>query len=79
MRREVKLPPEAVAALKRQLQKFRDKFGREPGPDDLIFFDPDEDTPTAMTVERFDALFRAACKKAGVPEAAVERFLAITK
>lgn len=31
---------EFEAALKGQLDAFRQKFGREPGPDDPIFFDP---------------------------------------
>jgi hypothetical protein len=29
--------------MQQQLQAFREKFGREPGPEDPIFFDPDAD------------------------------------
>ncbi|MFI2747265.1 hypothetical protein ACH5BA_13310 [Kitasatospora sp. NPDC018623] len=32
-------------AVQRQLARFREKFGREPGPDDPLFFDPDADEP----------------------------------
>jgi hypothetical protein len=34
---------ELKAAMEVQRQKFVAKFGREPGPDDPIFFDVDED------------------------------------
>lgn len=42
----IKLPPEAKSALEDQLVAFRKKFGREPGPNDPIFFDPTKDIPT---------------------------------
>lgn len=31
--------------LKKQLRAFRKKFGRDPGPGDPVFFDPNADTP----------------------------------
>ncbi len=31
-----------------QFQRFREKFGRDPGPDDPVFFDPDADTPQEL-------------------------------
>lgn len=31
-------------ALEEQLRAFRAKFGRDPGPDDPLFFDPDAET-----------------------------------
>jgi hypothetical protein len=37
--RTVKLDPESMDMMQQQLQAFREKFGREPGPDDPIFFD----------------------------------------
>jgi hypothetical protein len=36
----VKLTDEMKAALETQIEAFRKKFGREPGPKDPIFFDP---------------------------------------
>jgi hypothetical protein len=39
---------ELGGALESQLDRFRQKFGREPGADDPVFFDPDADTPVAM-------------------------------
>jgi hypothetical protein len=43
--RTVHLPPAAMEALKQQLEAFREKFGREPGAGDPIFFDPDATEP----------------------------------
>ncbi|NEC23601.1 hypothetical protein [Streptomyces parvus] len=37
--------------LKDQREWFREKFGREPGPDDPLFFDPDADEPIPITEE----------------------------
>jgi hypothetical protein len=35
-------------ALEDQLAAFRAKFGRDPGPEDPLFFDPDADEPTPL-------------------------------
>jgi hypothetical protein len=41
-------------AIGSQLRLFREKFGREPGPDDPVFFDPDSDTPQVCGPEAAD-------------------------
>ena len=64
--RVVSLSPEAVAAMERQLQAFKEKFGREAGPDDPIFFDPDNDTPTPISDEKLTALMMEAMGAAGI-------------
>ena len=43
--RRVRLPPDANEMTKAQLEAFRKKFGRDPGPGDPIFFDPDAPGP----------------------------------
>lgn len=35
--------------LKKQLRAFRKKFGRDPGPNDPVFFDPNADTPQRIS------------------------------
>lgn len=42
-------------ALAKQREKFISKFGREPGPDDRIFFDLDEDALHESTVQAMRA------------------------
>jgi hypothetical protein len=44
--RSIKLNPELHQAMQRQLQAFRDKFGRDPEPADPVFFDDDADSCT---------------------------------
>jgi len=51
--RTVKLDPESTDMMQQQLQAFREKFGREPGPDDPIFFDPKADAPQPFRLEKF--------------------------
>jgi hypothetical protein len=48
----VPMTPEVEKAIEDQIQFFRDKFGREPGPDDPLFFDPDADTPQLINDEK---------------------------
>ena len=43
--KKIRINPELVAALKKQNQAFVRAFGRRPGPDDPIFFDPASETP----------------------------------
>ena len=56
--------------LRQQRIKFRKKFGREPGPHDPVFFDPDQDTPQPIPVGKYNAGMLAAIEKAfpGDPE-----------
>lgn len=46
--------------IEQQLELFRDKFGREPEPEDPIFFDPEADQPELMPRERFDRIVTLA-------------------
>jgi hypothetical protein len=49
--RTVHLSPWAVEALEAQRDLFREKFGRDPGPHDPVFFDPDADEPRRLTLD----------------------------
>ena len=46
--------------LQEQRRAFIEKFGREPGPSDPVFFDPYTDTPTPLTEQRLESLFHDA-------------------
>jgi hypothetical protein len=41
--------------LKKQIVLFRQKFGREPRPDEPLFFDPDADVPRSFQLEPMEA------------------------
>jgi hypothetical protein len=62
--------------LEHQAERFRTKFGRDPGPEDPIFFDPDADhprpvNPDTATRDITDEL-RHAGMKAGIDPALIE-------
>lgn len=53
--RSIKMNPEMVELLEIQHKKFVDKFGREPGPDDPIFFDvPSEEELENSTIKMLE-------------------------
>jgi hypothetical protein len=64
----VTLPPEMTEMLARQRELFREKFGRDVGPDDPIFFDPDADEPVPVPVERFQESLQAVADGTDDPE-----------
>jgi|SRR5664279_3001503 len=63
--KEIPMSEALAQAMKQQLQMFRQKFGRDPGPEDPIFFDPDADTPVPMPIEKMDAGWDEVLQKAG--------------
>lgn len=56
---------DALQALSRAL--FRRKFGREPGPDDPVVFDPDAETPQRASQEKHQQLLAKMGEAAGLP------------
>ena len=67
----VEMSPDLHAALLQQREAFRAKFGRDPGPSDPLFFDPDADTPVPMSPDRMERDLADAAKKAGLDPAAL--------
>jgi hypothetical protein len=57
---------EMAAAMREQLARFRQKFGRDPGPDDPVFFDPEKDTPTPIDADAVDREIIQAMVRAGI-------------
>src|SRR5262249_13834915 len=53
--------------LEAQQQRFREKFGRDPGPNDPVFFDPDAPNPVPMSAVKIEADVLEAMRKAGTP------------
>lgn len=56
-----------TACLESARKDFIRKFGREPGPDDPILFDPDADIPQPMDEAKLRRDMIAAFKQAGTP------------
>jgi hypothetical protein len=51
--------------LRAQAEAFELTFGRPPGPDDPLFFDPDQDEPSALTLDRYDEAPTKALRSLG--------------
>ena len=65
---DVHLKVEAVDALQRLSRAlFRRKFGREPGPDDPVVFDPDAETPQHASQEKHQLLLAKMGEAVGLP------------
>lgn len=65
---------ELQTILLAQRDAFRQKFGREPGPDDPVFFDPAADRPAPMNDEVVDQWLLEALQKAGVDRALIHAY-----
>jgi hypothetical protein len=65
----VRLDQGSNAMLHAQLQAFEDKFGRPPGPNDPIFFDPDADEPRPIQVVDLEQQTTAMLQAAGICDA----------
>lgn len=50
---------------------FREKFGREAGPDDPVFFDPDASEPKLLDLEQVQNETIQAMVKAGIDPAII--------
>ncbi len=55
--KRIQIPSELADELRAQMERFRAHFGREPGPTDPVFFDPDADEPRPLNIDAaFDEL-----------------------
>ena len=70
-RRTVPIDSEVEAALRQQLELFRKKFGRDPGPENPVFFDPDAASPQLLDPDRIGAEIAEAMGKAGIEPAKI--------
>jgi hypothetical protein len=74
-KREIPLGPEAMQAIQSQLQMFREKFGRDPEPEEPIFFDPDSPVPKPFNVDDFTARMVKLMREAGIRPALIWAFV----
>ena len=64
--RKVKLNQKAMNLLQQAHDAFVAKFGREPGPSDPIFFDPDANTPQLLDPDEMQRAMTKAMGEAGI-------------
>jgi hypothetical protein len=63
------MTPRVYEALLEQRKAFIETFGREPGPTDPVFFDPDKEVPTPIDPARMDADLEKVMRDAGIDTA----------
>ncbi|HYY68868.1 MAG TPA: hypothetical protein VE734_03980 [Terriglobales bacterium] len=68
------LRAEAPEAMACQLEAFRKKFGRDPGPDDPIFFDPDAEDPVPLNPKQYEQDMIETMAQAGINPAFIYAF-----
>jgi hypothetical protein len=61
------MTPEIKRLLRDQRKKFIKKFGREPGPDDPVFFDPEASEPLLLNQKQLEDASLKAMLMAGTP------------
>jgi hypothetical protein len=64
--RAVPMFPGAAEIVRQQIEAFRKKFGRDPGPGDPLFFDRDKDLPTPLDLSDIEDEVMQALRKVGV-------------
>src|SRR5262249_2801524 len=67
----IPMTDEVRAILERQEERFMETFGRSPGPQDPVFFDPDADEPRPINDEVLDTALLEAMHQAGVHPAMI--------
>ena len=72
--RSIIVSSELEEAFKEQRKRFIEKFGREPTPDDPIFFDPDADTPQPYSEENFNKTLIEDMRNAGIDERYIKAY-----
>lgn len=60
--------PRVTDALRRQQELFRAKFGRQMGPQDPVFFDPDADEPVPIDPDKMMAEIRQEAERMPDPQ-----------
>ena len=72
---ETRMTPELRQIFEHARAQFIAKFGREPGPGDPVFFDPDKDVPTPLDPSKVRADLVRAMRRAGIAKQRQKEFL----
>ena len=65
----IRLGQDGAAMIEAQRRFFEEKFGRPPGPDDPLFFDPDADEPQLMSLPGVETATVGMLEAAGISPA----------
>ena len=62
----IRVDRDQAAALEAQVRRFEEKFGRPPGPDDPLFFDPDAGEPQPVSLTGLETETVGMLEAAGI-------------
>ena len=65
----IRMDRDQAAALEAQCRRFEEKFGRPPGPDDPLFFDPGADHPQPVSLPGLETATVGMLEAAGISPA----------
>lgn len=65
--RRVRMSKEMIQMMEEQKQRFRQKFGRDPKPEDPVFWDENADEPMPISEEEIGRILLKALITAGSP------------
>jgi hypothetical protein len=65
MESRIPINRETAEIIAQQKKLFREQFGREPGPDDPLFFDPSVVVPQFLSDESTDEMWKSLLQAAG--------------
>lgn len=65
----IRLDRDGAAMLEAQVRLFEEKFGRPPGPEDPLFFNPDADEPQPMSLPGLETATVGMLEAAGISPA----------
>jgi hypothetical protein len=72
--RRVRMSKEMIQMLEEQKQRFRAKFGRDPRPEDPIFWNEKADQPEPVSEEQIHQIILQAITAAGSPPEFIHAF-----
>jgi hypothetical protein len=72
--RRVPMNKKMIAILDEQRERFKQQFGRYPGPEDPVIWDEDADQPTPASEEQIRQIILEALTAAGSPPEFVHAF-----
>lgn len=70
----IPLPADLAEGLEDSRQRFREKFGRDPGPDDPLFWDPEVSTPMPLDPGKMRDQMVEVMRKARIDPAKIYAF-----
>jgi hypothetical protein len=62
--RRVRMNEKMIEVFEEQRERFRQKFGRDPRPEDPVLFDEDYDDPRPLSAQKFTRILVDALKEA---------------